>query len=276
MIETKGGEAVATLSARDVCVHYGSRQVLTDVSLSAPDGRITVILGANGCGKSTLLRALARLIPVSRGEVLFGGRSASSFTLREWAQRVGLLPQAPTCPSELTVRQLVSFGRYPHRSFAKRMGPRDWDAVTRALRATDLVDKQDEPLSALSGGQRQRAWIAMALAQETEILLLDEPTTYLDLAHGLDVMELVTDLNRTHGRTIVMVLHDLHLAARFADWMVAMREGRVVAQGKPGEVVTPGVLREVFEIDAEIEWDGRAERPVIRHYERWKGDLCRA
>ncbi len=156
------------------------------------------------------------------------------------------------------------------------MEPRDWEAVTRALHATDLADKQDEPLSALSGGQRQRAWIAMALAQETEVLLLDEPTTYLDLAHGLDVMDLVVDLNRTHGRTIVMVLHDLHLAARYADWMVAMREGRVVAQGKAGDVVTRDVLREVFEIDAEIEWHGRAKRPVIRYYERWKGDFYRA
>lgn len=253
----------ARLSAERVSMSYGERHVVQDLTLAIPDGGITVVVGANACGKSTLLRGLARLLAPESGTVVLDGRSIADHPTREVARILGMLPQAPVAPEGITVRDLVSRGRHPHQSWWRQWGEDDADAVEHALRATGTVDLADREVDELSGGQRQRAWIAMAVAQETDLLLLDEPTTYLDVAHQLDVLELVAGLNRDHGRTVIMVLHDLNLAARYAHHIVAMRDGRIIAEGAPHDVVTPELLREAFSVEASIVRDPISGAPVI-------------
>jgi iron complex transport system ATP-binding protein len=251
------------LRATGLRLAYDSRVVVEDLDLLVPPGRISAIVGANACGKSTLLRALARLLSPRAGTVTLDGRSVHGMPTRQVARELGILPQAPTAPDGLTVIDLVTRGRSPHQSWWRQWSTDDEEAVLAALRATELVDLADRPVDELSGGQRQRAWIAMAIAQETPILLLDEPTTFLDLAHQIDVLDLVVDLNRRENRTVVMVLHDLNQACRYADHVIAMKSGRIVAQGAPAEVITPATVEEVFDVNCQVATDPVSGTPMI-------------
>ena len=251
------------LEARDLRLAYGDHVVVHDVSLAVQDRRITAIVGPNGCGKSTLLRALGRLHKPLSGQVTLDGEPLSSLPTRAVARTIGVLPQSPVAPDGLTVADLVLRGRQPHQRWFRQFSERDEQAVLEALGWTDMLDLVDRPVGALSGGQRQRAWISMALAQETDILLLDEPTTFLDLAHQVDVLDLIARLNTERDRTVVVVLHDLNLAARYAHTLVALRDGRIVAQGEPAEVITPGTVKDVFGLDALVVADPATGGPLV-------------
>ncbi|WP_243745168.1 ABC transporter ATP-binding protein [Streptomyces hainanensis] len=251
------------LRAAGLSLAYGDRTVVSDLDLTVPPGRVTAIVGANACGKSTLLRALARLLTPRGGAVHLDGRALRSVPTRELAQRLGILPQSPVAPEGLTVVDLVSRGRSPHQTWWRQWSNDDERAVRDALAATDLTDLADRTVDQLSGGQRQRAWLAMAIAQDTPVLLLDEPTTYLDLAHQIDVLDLITDLNRDRKRTVVMVLHDLNQACRYADHVVAMKAGRIVAEGAPAEVITEETVTDVFALDCRITRDPVSDTPMV-------------
>lgn len=242
----------AALRADDITMAYERRIIGQNLSIDIPDGGFTVILGPNACGKSTLLRSLARLLRPPHGTVYLDGKDIHSTRAKEVATRLGILPQSAVAPAGISVFDLVRRGRYPHQSILSRWTEADERSVRRALVQTNMTELADRPLDELSGGQRQRAWVAMALAQESPILLLDEPTTFLDIAHQISLLELLADLNRTHGRTILAVLHDINHAARYAGHLVVMSDGRVVAEGKPADVLTAGLLRDVFDIDATI------------------------
>ena len=239
------------LNAAGLRVGYGEREVLQGVDVPLPAGRITAIVGANASGKSTLLRAFARLLKPTGGAVLLDGAEISTLPTREVARRLGFLPQSPVPPEGLTVEDLVQRGRFPHRKLGRRTTSEDQERVQWALEATGIEDLRDRPLDRLSGGQRQRAWIAMALAQDTPILLLDEPTTYLDLAHQLEVLDLLADLNE-QGRTIGIVLHDLNHACRYAHHLVALRDGQVHAAGAPEAIVDEELVQAVFGLRARV------------------------
>ena len=252
-----------TLTAESITLAYGDRAIIQHLDVQIPPGRITAIVGANGCGKSTLLRALARLLPPREGRVLLDGESLQSRHSKEVARVLGLLPQSPTAPEGIAVADLVGRGRHPHQKLLARWSARDYEVVAQSLAATGTTDLADRAVDELSGGQRQRAWIAMALAQETDVLLLDEPTTFLDVAHQIEVLDLLTDLNRDRGTTIVMVLHDINLAARYADHIFAMRAGELVASGTPAEVVTATLIKEVFDLDALVIPDPTSGTPIV-------------
>lgn len=254
---------VAVLNAKDLTLKYDQRCVVDGLSAEIPEGKVTMIVGANACGKSTLLRGLSRLLKPAAGAVTLDGKDIHSLPARELACTLGLLPQHPTAPDGITVRDLVGRGRYPHQGFFRSWGERDETAVQRALEATETHTLAERNVDELSGGQRQRVWIAMALAQETDVLLLDEPTTYLDLAHQVEVLDLVTDLNRQRGTTVAIVLHDLNLAARYADTVIAMKGGAVVAVGSPLEVVTEGLVRSVFGLESRVIPDPVSGTPLI-------------
>ncbi|MET8859121.1 ABC transporter ATP-binding protein [Streptomyces sp. NPDC004579] len=251
------------LRATGLRLAYDSRTVVDGLDLVVPPGRITAIVGANACGKSTLLRALARLMTPRTGTVQLDGRALHSMPSRELAQRLGILPQSPVAPEGLTVVDLVNRGRSPHQTWWRQWSRADEQAVRAALAATGMTELADRPVDELSGGQRQRAWIAMAVAQGTEVLLLDEPTTYLDLAHQIDVLDLITDLNRREHRTVVMVLHDLNQACRYADHVVAMKAGRIVAEGPPAEVITVATVEDVFDLNCAITTDPVSDTPLV-------------
>jgi iron complex transport system ATP-binding protein len=251
------------LRAGGLRLAYDDRVIVDDLDLVVPPGRVTAIVGANACGKSTLLRALARLLAPRAGAVRLDGKALQTIATRELAQRLGIMPQSPVAPEGLTVVDLVGRGRSPHQTWWRQWSQSDERAVHDALAATDMTELADRPVDELSGGQRQRAWIAMAVAQGTEVLLLDEPTTYLDMAHQIDVLDLVTDLNRREGRTIVMVLHDLNQACRYADHMVAMKSGRIVAEGGPADVVTARTVEEVFELRCQVMPDPVSGTPLV-------------
>ncbi|CAD5940785.1 iron(III)-siderophore transporter (ATP binding component) [Streptomyces sp. KY75] len=252
-----------TLQARDVRLGYGDREIVPGLSVTVPPGRITVIVGPNACGKSTLLRAMARLLVPSAGAVLLNGRSIQEMPTKEVAAVLGILPQSPTAPEGITVSDLVGRGRYPHQGWFRRWGAEDDEAVAQALLSTDVLELADRPVDELSGGQRQRVWIAMALAQRTDILLLDEPTTFLDASHQLDVLDLLTDLNRERGVTMVAVLHDLNLACRYADHMIAMKAGRILAEGRPVDIVTEELVGEVFGMRCSVIEDPASATPMV-------------
>ncbi|MFG2846140.1 ABC transporter ATP-binding protein [Kitasatospora sp. NPDC048296] len=251
------------LEARGLTLAYEARTVVEGLDVRIPDGRVTVIVGPNACGKSTLLRALGRLLRPVRGAVLLDGLELARIPTKRIAQRLGLLPQSPTAPEGISVADLVSRGRQPHQSWWQQWSAEDEAAVAEALERTSTAELAERSMDELSGGQRQRAWIAMALAQGTDILLLDEPTTYLDIAHQVEVLDLVRRLNVERGRTVVAVLHDLNQAARYADHLVAMRDGRVVAQGAPGEVVTAELVREVFGLESVVVPDPVTGTPLV-------------
>ncbi|MFE2050551.1 ABC transporter ATP-binding protein [Streptomyces sp. NPDC059459] len=257
-----GVDDVSRLTASGVTVGYGSRTVIDELDVEIPPGVITTIIGPNGCGKSTLLRTLSRLLKPTRGTVVLDGEDIGTLRTRDVAKKLGLLPQAPVAPDGLTVSDLVARGRHPHQSWLRQWSSDDAAVVESALAMTGVSDLADRPVDSLSGGQRQRVWISMTLAQGTDLLLLDEPTTYLDLAHAIDVLDLVDDLHES-GRTVVMVLHDLNLATRYSDHLVVMREGAILAQGHPRDVVTAELLSEAFGLRARVIDDPVGDRPLI-------------
>jgi iron complex transport system ATP-binding protein len=251
------------LSAQGVRLGYGERIVVEDLDLDVITGSVTAVIGPNGCGKSTLLRALGRLLKPSAGQVLLDGKRIDKLPTREVAKILGLLPQSPIAPEGLTVADLVARGRHPHQAWYRQWSSDDEEAVAQALEWTGIADLAERPVDELSGGQRQRAWISMVLAQGTDLLLLDEPTTFLDLAHQVDVLELVRRLHSEAGRTVVMVLHDLNFASRYADRLFAMREGQIVAAGEPADVITQELLAEVFGLDARVIPDPVTGTPLV-------------
>ncbi|WP_298254351.1 ABC transporter ATP-binding protein [uncultured Arthrobacter sp.] len=252
-----------TLSAENLDLSYGDRTVVDGLSVTLPAGKVTVIVGANACGKSTLLRGLARLLKPTAGTVMLNGADIHTQPTRKVARVLGLLPQTPVAPDGISVADLVGRGRYPHQGWFRQWTPEDDAAVAQALDATGTLALADRAVDELSGGQRQRVWIAMALAQQTGILLLDEPTTFLDVAHQIEVLDLITDLNRRTGTTVVMVLHDLNLAARYAHHLVAMRHGRIVAEGAPSDVVTEQTVSSVFELESRVITDPVSGTPMV-------------
>jgi iron complex transport system ATP-binding protein len=251
------------LSANRLRLAYGDRVVVDGLDLAVLDGTVTAVIGPNGCGKSTLLRALGRLIAPRGGAVLLDGRRIDRLPTREVARVLGVLPQSPQAPEGLTVADLVTRGRHPHQRWYRQWSADDEAAVAEALRLTGMLDLAERDLDQLSGGQRQRAWISMALAQGTDLLLLDEPTTHLDLAHQIDVLDLLARLHADAGRTVVMVLHDLNLAARYAGRLIAMRDGRVVAHGAPADVLTEDLVRTVFNLESRVVPDPVAGTPLV-------------
>jgi iron complex transport system ATP-binding protein len=252
----------ARLGAEGVTVGYADRIVLDNLDVAIPTGVITTVIGPNGCGKSTLLRTLSRLLKPRQGTVLLDGGDIARLRTKDVAKRMGLLPQAPIAPEGLTVADLVARGRHPHQSWVRQWSSDDADVVARALHMTGVADLAHRPVDSLSGGQRQRVWISMTLAQGTDLLLLDEPTTYLDLAHAIDVIDLVDDLHEG-GCTIVMVLHDLNLAVRYSDNLIVMKSGSIVAQGHPSDVITSDLLLDTFGLQAKVIDDPVSERPLI-------------
>ena len=251
------------LSVEGVTLGYAERTVVEDVDLDVASGRITCIVGANACGKSTLLRAMARLLKPRAGRVVLDGKDLHAMPTKQVARTLGLLPQSPIAPEGIVVADLVARGRHPHQGVLARWTSADEEAVAEALRLTDTAALADRCVDELSGGQRQRVWIAMALAQQTDLLLLDEPTTFLDVSPQVDVLDLLTDLNRQRGTTIVMVLHDLNLAARYADHLVAVRAGRLHAAGDPAAVLTVDVVRDVFGMDSQVVEDPVSGKPIV-------------
>ncbi|MEV0713978.1 ABC transporter ATP-binding protein [Asanoa sp. NPDC050611] len=252
------------LTAQDLAAGYQDRAVLRGLDVELPDGAFTVIVGPNACGKSTLLRTLARLLPARAGTVLLDGTDITSLPTREVARRLGVLPQSPLVPEGVTVEDLVGRGRQPHQRWWQQWSERDTAAVREAMTQAGVAELADRPVDQLSGGQRQRVWIAMALAQQTGTLLLDEPTTFLDLAHQVEVLNLLGRM-RDGGRTVVAVLHDLNQAARHADHLVAMRDGTVVAAGPPREVVTADLVRDVFGLDCVVVPCPVSDAPLVLH-----------
>ena len=259
------------LRADHITLGYGRKPVIRDLCLDVRPGEITGIVGANGCGKSTLLRGLGRLLRPTSGQVLLDGAPITSLPSKVVARTLGLLPQSPLAPEGISVADLVARGRHPHQGPFGRWGETDREAVQRALAATDLTDLSGRSVDELSGGQRQRVWIAMVLAQDTSILLLDEPTTFLDVAHQMDILELLRELNRERGTTIVMVLHDLNMAARYAHNLVALRRGRIYAEGPPEEVVTEENVKEVFALDSVVIPDPVFSGPLVIPVRRSRG-----
>ncbi|MFI0017479.1 ABC transporter ATP-binding protein [Streptomyces griseus] len=256
------------LAASALTLAYEDRTVVHELDLTVPDGQVTVIVGPNACGKSTTLRALGRLLKPRGGAVLLDGTELARIPTKQIARSIGLLPQTPVAPEAITVSNLVARGRQPHQSWWQQWSDEDERAVTDAMSRTDVTALADRSVDELSGGQRQRVWIAMALAQDTDLLLLDEPTTYLDIAHQVEVLDLVRQLaspaaDGTRGRTVVTVLHDLNQAARYADRLVAMKEGRIVAEGAPGDIVTAELVREVFGLEAVIVPDPVTGSPLV-------------
>ncbi len=257
---------MSRLRTTELSLAYGNRQIVKQLSVEVPDGQITALVGANGSGKSTILKSMARILNPVQGGVYLDGKLIHRQPTKEVAKQLAILPQNPTSPEGLTVRELVSFGRYPHQRGFGNMNAEDNRMIEWALAATGMVEFRDRSVDQLSGGQRQRAWIAMALAQGTEVLLLDEPTTFLDMAHQIEVMTLLEKLNREQQRTIIMVVHDLNHAARFAQHLIALKQGVVLYEGHPQEVMTSQMLRDVFGIDADVIPDPRTGAPLCLPY----------
>ncbi|GAB3698907.1 ABC transporter ATP-binding protein [Nocardiopsis oceani] len=252
-----------TLLVEELTLGYKDRDVIESLDLAVPPGRITAIVGANACGKSTLLRSMSRLLAPKSGRVLLDGREVHGMPPKAVARTLGLLPQSPVAPEGIAVSDLVGRGRHPHQRMLSRWSREDDEAVAEALEATGTVDLADRPVDELSGGQRQRVWIAMALAQRTDLLLLDEPTTFLDVSHQVEVLDLLTELNESRGTTVVLVLHDLNLAARYADHLIALADGRLHASGPPERVLTPETVHEVFGLRSRIITDPTSGKPLM-------------
>ncbi len=260
------------LITEDLSISYGEQLIVKNLSVTIPDKKITTIIGSNGCGKSTLLKAITRIISHQSGSVLLDGKDISKENTKSLAKKMAILPQTPDSTSGLTVVELVSYGRFPYQNGFGRLTKKDIEVIEWALEVTGTADYKYRSVDALSGGQRQRVWIAMALAQETEIIFLDEPTTYLDMAHQLEILELLQKLNQEQERTIIMVLHDLNQAARFADYIIALKDGEIVKAGSCEEVITQDVLKKIFEIDAVIGQDPRTNKPMCITYNLLKGE----
>lgn len=254
------------LQTSSLSLAYDKTMIIKQLSTTIVAGEVTALVGPNGCGKSTLLRGLARLLRPQAGEVLLNGKAIHRLPTKELAKKLGILPQSPTAPFGLTVYELVAQGRYPHQSFFHQWSVEDEGVTREAIAITNMVEFADRPLDTLSGGQRQRAWIAMALAQKTPILLLDEPTTYLDIGHQLEVMELIEKLNEEQLMTVLLVLHDLNQAARYSHRMIVLKEGQIVADGAPAQVLTAELIADVFHVDANIVTDPYSGTPVCLPY----------
>ena len=246
---------------------YEKATIFQDLNVSIPKGKVTTIIGPNGCGKSTLLKTIGRILKKEHGDIYLQEQNMQSMSTKEIAQKLAILSQSPSAPFQLKVEELISYGRYPHRKNVNRLSKKDQEMIEWAMEVTQTTEFRNRELAQLSGGQRQRVWLAMALAQETDILLLDEPTTYLDMAHQLEVLHIVRDLNEKHGCTIVMVLHDINHAARFSHELIAMRSGKIIQCGSPIEIITPSVLKEVFQIEAKILHDEELESPICFTYD---------
>ena len=248
-----------TLAAEYINAGYNHKTILSDVSVTIPKNKISVILGANGCGKSTLLKTFARLLAPQSGQMILDGKNVSEIPSRQMAKMLGLLPQSPVVPEGIQVMDLVS-----------SMTREDYAAVEEAMEIMGITELADRAVEELSGGQRQRVWIALALAQQTDILLLDEPTTFLDIAYQIEILDMLTDLNRKHKTTIVMVLHDINLSARYADYLFAMKKGRLVAEGTPDEIITPELMEKVYGLACDVITDPVSQSPMVlpkgRHY----------
>ncbi|MBM7554276.1 ABC transporter ATP-binding protein [Thalassobacillus pellis] len=260
------------LSTENLHIGYDDRMIVKDLSLQIPDKKITTIIGSNGCGKSTLLKAMTRIISHQAGSIILDGGSISKEDTKALAKKMAILPQNPESAAGLTVGELVSYGRFPYQKGFGRLTKKDMDVINWALDVTGTEAFKYQPVDSLSGGQRQRVWIAMSLAQETDMIFLDEPTTYLDLAHQLEVLELLQRLNQEQERTIVMVLHDLNQAARFADYIIALKDGQIAKAGSCEEVIDREVLKDVFHIDAAIGRDPRTNKPMCLTYNLLKGE----
>jgi iron complex transport system ATP-binding protein len=254
------------LEAQSLQLTYGDTTIFQSLNLQIPKGKITVFIGSNGCGKSTLLRSLARLMKPTSGSILLDSHEIAKLSTKEVARRMAILPQGPSAPEGLTVRQLVKQGRYPYQSWLQQWSAEDESKVMSALDLTDMLEFADRTVDSLSGGQRQRAWIAMTLAQDTPTLLLDEPTTYLDLTHQIEVLDLLFELNEREQRTIVMVLHDINLACRYAHHIVSIKKGYVYAEGKPEDIVNAPLLRDVFDMDCQVTTDPIFGTPMCIPY----------
>ncbi|MBM7704555.1 ABC transporter ATP-binding protein [Metabacillus iocasae] len=263
---------MVSLLTEKLNIGYGDVDIVKELDLEIPHGKITTIIGPNGCGKSTILKTMSRILHPKSGFVYLDGKAIHKASTKEIAKKMAILPQSPEAPSGLTVAELVSYGRFPHQNGFGKLTSHDRDVIHWALEVTGMSAFHERTVDALSGGQRQRVWIAMALAQETDLLLLDEPTTYLDLAHQLEVLELLDKLNKEEGRTIAIVIHDLNHAARFAHHMVALRSGQIVKEGTPEEVMTPDILAKTFGIDAEVVQDPRTNRPICITYDLLKSN----
>lgn len=249
--------------AKNIVTGYDKKIIIDGIDITIPSNKISVIIGANACGKSTLLKTLARLIKPKSGDVIIDGKKITSIPSKELAKVLGLLPQSPVVPEGITVSDLVSRGRFPYQTLLKGMDQTDFDAVEEALEIMGITELANRSVDELSGGQRQRVWIAMALAQQTDILLLDEPTTYLDITYQVEILDLLTDLNRKRGTTIVMVLHDINLSARYADYIFALRKGKLIDQGTPSEVITSELIDKVFGLDCTVIKDPVSSSPFI-------------
>ncbi|HDR2820562.1 TPA: iron-enterobactin ABC transporter ATP-binding protein [Enterobacter bugandensis] len=256
-------DSTTRLRGENLTLGYGKKIIARDLTVAIPDGHFTAIIGPNGCGKSTLLRTLSRLMSPTEGSVFLDGEQIQRFASKEVARRIGLLAQNATTPGDITVQGLVSRGRYPHQPLFTRWRKEDDEAVSRAMQATGITDLAQQSVDTLSGGQRQRAWIAMVLAQETSIMLLDEPTTWLDISHQIDLLELLSELNRTQGYTLAAVLHDLNQACRYATHLIALRDGEIVAQGAPKEIVTPDLIARIYGMRCMIIDDPVAGTPLV-------------
>jgi len=266
----KGVGYVDRLFTRELDISYDDRLIVEGLNMVVPEGKITALVGSNGSGKSTILKTMARIMKPKRGSVHLDGKAIHEQSTKEVARQLAILPQNPVAPDGLTVQELVGYGRYPHQKGFGSMSKQDKEVIAWAIHVTAMEQFRDRAVDQLSGGQRQRAWIAMALAQQTDILFLDEPTTYLDMAHQLEVLKLLQQLNTEQGRTIVMVVHDLNHATRYAQHMVAIKSGKVVAEGSPADVTTKDVLREVFGIEADIMHDPRTGVPLCLPFELYR------
>lgn len=242
---------------------YDKKVIVNNINVTIPNNKISVIIGANACGKSTLLKTMARLIKPISGEVLLDGKQISTIAPKQLAKVLGLLPQSPVVPEGITVADLVSRGRYPYQSFLKGLEKKDYEAVEEALEIMGITELANRSVDELSGGQRQRVWIAMALAQQTDILLLDEPTTFLDITYQVEILDLLTDLNRKKGTAIVMVLHDINLSARYADYIFAVKKGELIAEGEPSKIITADLMKQVFGLDCTVIKDPVSDSPFI-------------
>jgi iron complex transport system ATP-binding protein len=255
------------IEVRNLTLGYGERPIIRGLNLTLPQGKISVIIGSNGCGKSTLLKGLGRILRPQGGSVRLNGIDVQQTPAKDLAKQLAILPQTPKAPGELTAEELVGYGRFPHKRGFGGLNSEDYRIIRESMDITGVEAYRNAPLYALSGGQRQRVWIAMTLCQQAEYMLLDEPATYLDMAHQFEVLSLLFRLNRQEGRTIILVLHELNSAARFADWMVGLKNGSLAAEGTPEQVVTGKNLKTIYDIEAEITKDPKTGRPVCISYE---------
>lgn len=255
------------LSVKDISLSYQQRKIIEQLDVSFIEGNISVIIGPNGCGKSTLLKGISRLLKKESGQIVLDDLNIENLSTKEIAKKLAFLPQSATAPEDATVRDVVELGRYPYQSMLKKKAVDEKTIVDDVLTQVNLLELAEQPIKNLSGGQKQRVWIAMALAQKTAVVLLDEPTTYLDLGHQIDVLNLLKDLNKTNQMTIIMVLHDLNLASRFADYMIGMKDGKILYQGSPKEIMTPPILQDLFAISAIIGEDPIDQKPICLRFD---------